>query len=480
MSTNVASRTACDVAVIGAGPAGLSAATLASEVGLDVVLLDEQERPGGQIYRRVEYRTAHVDRVTMLLGDDYRAGIGVVESLNRSNVHYAPNSTVWQALADGTVGVTQNGQASLLRARRIVIATGAMERPVPVPGWNLPGVLSAGAAQTLLKSASVVPSTPTVIAGSGPLALLVAVQLLKAGVPLRALLLTTSRIPSMDALRALLPALASYKELSKGLAWMRALRAAGIAIHHGVRQLAAEGGETLERVVFETSEGRRSIDASVLLLHEGVVPNVALTRAAGCRHKWDEQQLAWIPETDPWGATSLDRVAVAGDGQWIAGAKAAVPGGRLAALDAAYRLGRITQKERDERSRSDVKLLKKLGLIRPFLNLAFPPVLTRDLPRGETIVCRCEEITADELRRSIVKGLRDPNQIKSLTRCGMGQCQGRMCGTTVSRIIADETGKSVLDVGSYRPRIPVRPLPLEALASLQHAASESTVPVNDE
>lgn len=470
---NIADRAECELVVIGGGPAGLAAATLAAKLGLDTVILDEQETPGGQIYRAIERRTKQGDRIGPLLGPDYRSGLEVVDAFRRSEAVYVPGSAVWQVSADGTVGITQDGVASLLRAKRVILATGAMERPVPVAGWTLPGVMGAGAAQTLLKASGVVPSEPTVICGCGPLPLLVAAQLLEAKVPLKAVLITTPRMLSADALLELPRAISQLKDIMNGLSWMRRLRAEGVTVHHGVSAVEAHGTNTLEKVSFDMGGTRQSIDASVLLLHDGVVPNVQLSRSAGIRHSWDKSQLTWRPDADEWGATSQERLAVAGDGRQIFGAKAAVPLGKLAALDAAYKLGRISVQERDARAGELRKLLKLYTRIRPFLDRAFPPTLVKPLPTGDTVVCRCEEISASSLRSTIRDdGLTDPDQIKSLTRCGMGPCQGRMCGTTVGRIIAEELGQSVEKVGLYRPRIPVKPLSLGALAALRNALTE--------
>lgn len=468
----IADRAECELVVVGGGPAGLAAATLAAELNIGTVILDEQEAPGGQIYRSIERRSGQGDRVAPLLGPDFRSGLNLVQAFRRSGAIYAPASAVWQVTPDGSVGITQQGDASLLRGRHVILATGAMERPVPVPGWTLPGVMGAGAAQTLLKSSGIVPSESTVIAGCGPLPLLVAAQLLQAGVPLKAVLITTPRMLPAQAILQLPWALTQFSEIRKGLSWMRHLRAAGVAIHYGVSNVVAEGKDKLAAVSFSAKGKSVKIPASVLLLHDGVVPNVQLSRSAGCRHVWDEAQLTWRPEVDEWGATSQERISIAGDGQRILGAKAAVYLGRLAALDAARRLGRIGIEERDARAEEHRKLLKRLTRIRPFLDQAFPPSLVKALPAGDTIVCRCEEISAASLRQTIRDGLTDPNQIKSLTRCGMGPCQGRMCGTTVGRIIADELGRSVEQVGLYRPRIPVKPVTLGAWAALHNAVRD--------
>src|SRR5215470_3534362 len=175
-----------DLAIVGAGPAGMAAAALAGEVGLDTVLLDEQDGPGGQIYRGIERAAAPTP-----LGDDYLAGKPLAAALRASGVQYRPGTTVWHIDPDGTVSLTSNGVSDALVAKRILLATGAVERPVPIPGWTLPGVMTVGAAQILLKASNVVPEGRSVLAGQGPLVYLAALQLARAGAPPLAVLETT-------------------------------------------------------------------------------------------------------------------------------------------------------------------------------------------------------------------------------------------------------------------------------------------------
>ena len=182
------SRDGFDLLIIGAGPAGLSAAVLADELGLSVLLLDEQGEPGGQIYQAIE----SVDpKIAALLGADYRRGAALAEAFRRSGAQYRSGATVWRVDADGTVAYSRDGAARIVSARRVLLATGAQERPTPIPGWTLPGVMSAGGAQVLLKSAGIIPTGPVVVAGNGPLALLITSQLIAAGANIAALLETT-------------------------------------------------------------------------------------------------------------------------------------------------------------------------------------------------------------------------------------------------------------------------------------------------
>ena len=153
-----------ELAIIGAGPAGMAAAALADELGLETVLIDEQGSPGGQMYRAIERTEPGTP-----LGSDYLAGRPLVAALKASRVDYRPNATLWHVDPEGALFLETAGRAETLTARRILLATGALERPVPIPGWTLPGVMTAGASQVLLKSAGLVPEGRVVLAGQGPL-----------------------------------------------------------------------------------------------------------------------------------------------------------------------------------------------------------------------------------------------------------------------------------------------------------------------
>src|SRR5262249_21444990 len=179
-----------DVAVVGAGPAGLAAAGLWARMGLDCVLLDEQSHPRGQIYRSI---TASPLQTRTVLGEDYLRGEALARATMTSGVQYVPNATVWGLLREGEIALSVDGAARLIKSKRIILATGAMERPFPIPGWTLPGVMTAGGAQILLKSSAMLPEQRTVLAGCGPLIWLLAWQYLQAGARVEAVLDTTPR-----------------------------------------------------------------------------------------------------------------------------------------------------------------------------------------------------------------------------------------------------------------------------------------------
>ena len=464
-----------DVIIIGAGPAGLAAAAEASRHAVSVLVLDEQPTPGGQIYRNIEHNQTNDRDICDLLGPEYTNGGALADACRASSATYQPNATVWRIDPDGTVAYSVDGAARTVKGQKVILATGAMERPVPIPGWTLPGVMTAGAAQTLLKSSAMLPSGRIVIAGAGPLAMLIARQLIDAGADVAALLETTRKRDYLRNAATLPKALGGYEYLWRGLALRRSIRASGVPIYSGITELEARGDERLSSVRCQSGGQTLDFDIDTLLLHDGVVPNVQATRQVGCDHEWVETQRYWRPVRDDWGVTSIDTIIVAGDGGGIGGARVAEYQGQLAALGVAGQLKRISQAERDAAARPVRSALKSHLSIRPLLDGVFTPAFTAPADDG-TIVCRCEEVTAGDIRAAVAQGIMGPNQLKSFTRCGMGPCQGRNCGLTAAELIAESLGVTVPETGYFRLRPPIKPVTLGELAAMDLTGPNLTEP----
>ncbi len=452
-----------DLVVIGGGPAGLAAAAMAARAGLSTVLLDENPGVGGQIYRAITFSPVK-DRA--ILGEDYWAGADLAAEAQASGALIVNGATVWSLDPARLVGVSIAGQARLIQAGRVIIATGSLERPFPIPGWTLPGVMSAGGAQTALKAQGLVPNGRTVLAGGGPLLWLLAAQILRAGGKIDAILDT---MPRRNWLRAVahLPDFVLSPYFAKGLKLLREVRAKVRVIR--TDRLEAVGDDRLREVVFDVGDEERRMPADLLLLHQGVVPNVNLAMAAGLAHAWNDRQICFEPVLDEWFTSSVPGIAVAGDGAGTAGGTAAVERGRIAAIAAIRAL-------KPEAPLPDAQVirqkLQREEMGRPFLDWLNRPADAFRQPEGETIVCRCEEVTAKQVRDTADLGCEGPNQMKSFLRCGMGPCQGRLCGLTVTELIAAQRGTTAADVGYYRLRPPVKPITLAELASLPIAEAE--------
>ncbi|GLQ12506.1 FAD/NAD(P)-binding oxidoreductase [Devosia yakushimensis] len=454
-----------DLLVIGAGPAGMATAMMARSHDLDVMVIDEQPAPGGQIWRAVENGSDRDD----ILGAAYSEGRHVVEAFRDSGVHYQPETQLWKLEPGFSAFVSSGGKAEVIQAKSIVLATGAQERPVPFPGWTLPGVLTVGAAQILLKSATQFPKGPVWIAGSGPLPLLYAVQLLKAGGNLAGYLDTTPPGQLRLALRHLPRALLAIGDLLKGMAWLAKLSLSRTQIVRGVTELEAIGDGRVERLRYRTKRDlEATVPAAVLLVHEGVVPQLHTAMSVDCEMMWNAAQECFVPVVDSWGESSVPGLFIAGDGAGIAGAKAAILRGKLAGLRVAETLGRLG--EADSRARPIRRQLSREMAARPFLDAMFRPRPQVFAPSDDTIVCRCEEVTAGRVRALAGIGRPGPNKVKAASRVGMGPCQGRQCGYTVTRIIAEAQSETPSEVGYFHIRPPLKPVTIGEVASLAEDA----------
>ena len=453
-----------DLAIVGCGPAGMSAAVAAAEAGLAVVLLDDQPAPGGQIWRGVEAVAERGDLA--IFGADHAKGLAAVARFRAAAVDYRPMARVVgiEDAPDGDGGeimYVAAGAAYRLAARRVIIATGAYERPTPFTGWTLPGVMSLGAAQIALKMGDLTPEPPFVLAGQGPLLLLLAAQLAAAGAaPSLVLRLDDPSARRRALWSGLAAAVLAPGALAKGARWLAGLTGAV----GNVTAIEAEGDGRLERVRWRTANGEAGVaEAACLLVHDGVIPNAQLTRAMRLPHCFDVGAYAWRPDAARGTGLIMERrwAHVAGDCAGVKGWAAAAAMGRLAGAGAARSLGK-----RSPPSLSGFISLMRARALRPFLDRLYPPARAFRRPEDATLICRCEDVSAGEVRSAIALGAQGPNQLKAFTRAGMGACQGRMCASIVANVIADARGQTAQEIGLMRVRTPIFPITLEEMAGL--------------
>jgi len=456
-----------DLLIVGAGPAGMAAAVEAVTHGLTVALFDEGSNAGGQIYRNVSISPISDKKI---LGEDYFYGARLVADASSCGARVVTGATVWMVERHAetslfSVGVLQAGSAKLYSARGVLIATGALERPFPINGWTLPGVMTAGAAQSMLKASGAVPEGKVVLAGTGPLIYLLAAQFARGQVPVAALLDTTPYANLWKAF-AHLPGFLVSAYFRKGVGLLREV-GRSTRIIRGVTSLKATGSERLEAITFEVGARRRTIAADTMLLHQGVVPQVNLAMAAGCRHSWSAERLAFEPDLDQGCRSSVPGLFIAGDTGGIGGALAAEISGTIAALHFARDMGKVATSVCDLKARSLKDDMKKVLRGRSFIDAFYKPAEVFRMPADDVVVCRCEEVHAGEVRAAAVRGAQGPNQTKTFLRTGMGPCQGRLCGLTVTELMARTLDKTPNEIGYFHIRNPVKPITLGALAGLK-------------
>jgi len=449
------------VAVIGAGPAGMMAALTLAEKNIAVTLFDEQGSAGGQIYRHVAKLSQDE---AQQLGDDYAIGANLVRRFqalaSAEHLTHIYAATVWSVSEDNYIAWSVDGKSFSQSFDAIVLATGALERAMPIPGWTNPGVMTAGAAQILMKTGGFAPENAVLI-GSGPLLYLVATQMLKMGKKPLALLETQS---AMDYCRAALklrpsPVVLSY--MLKGWSMLRKLSQAGVARHTAVSDVKIDSTDNKHRITYSRKGKQHHIEAGMVLLHAGVQPNIQLSQSLGLAHQWNAENHCWEPEIDAMGRTSKAHIYIAGDGGGVLGADAAKRSGQLAAMALMLDQGLPVDAAAIAYTITDHRRYRS---IRGFLDTLYAPKSWFQLPEDDTIICRCEEVTAGTVRDAVHLGCLGPNQLKAFSRCGMGNCQGRYCGHTVVNLIADARQLAPQDVGYYRIRSPIKPVTLEEIA----------------
>jgi glycine/D-amino acid oxidase-like deaminating enzyme len=447
-----------DILVVGAGPAGLAAAIAAAEAGAEVVLLDERTATGGQYTKPVggALRDAMPDA-------RFRQGILARERAVRAGVKVETEALVWGAFAPDEIAVLLRGTAVTFRPRRLILATGAHDRPVPIPGWTLPGVLTTGGLQTLVRTQLVCPGERVLLAGTGPLNLQVACELVARGVKPVAVL-DSAPPPWSAAWGDIFRMLKAAPDLmAEGARMLWALRRAGVPVLWSTPLLRLTGSDWVETAVLP----HRTIPVDVVALNAGFQPEVGLARALGVPYRFVNSGLGHLAtQADEDGRTALGSVFAVGDGAVLGGARVAAARGRLAGLAAARDLDHTAPEDIGTR-----KALRRALAFQDALWRAFPlPPVDPGSIADETIVCRCEEVTAGTLRAELEAGLRSLAALKKATRAGMGRCQGRFCAATVARLCP---GAAEPD-DFAAPRAPVRPVPA---APLMHEAPEFQAPL---
>ena len=449
-----------DIIVIGSGPAGISTSLTAYELGLNVLVIDEQSQVGGQIYKSI---AENLDGKKGFLGKDYLKGKHLYERFISSGIEHWLETSVWQITENKEVCFKRNGLTGTIKSKFIVICGGAYERAMPITGWTLPGVMTVGAAQTLLKSFSV-GADNCVFVGCGPLLYLTVYQYLKAGFKVKAVL-DTSRLKQIYfSIPYFFPALINFNLLWQGLRWIKYI-SKHTKVYRRVKNLSILGKEKAQGIEITLSnEESLKIDTQNIFLHQGIIPNTNLTMATGIKHHWSQFQYCWHPTLSLTGESSINGIYVAGDNGAIGGVNASLTSGRIVALDIGKKLKKTTN---FSKLFVWLQFLKDKSL-QPFLDILFQLDTKFLVPNNNNeIVCRCENVNKSEIENSIKLGISGLNQLKSYCRAGMGNCQGRLCGLTVQTIIALRQNKNLDEVGYFRLRPPTKPITIKELSSLE-------------
>jgi thioredoxin reductase/bacterioferritin-associated ferredoxin len=467
---------AYDLIVIGAGPAGASAALAASRAGMRTVLVDEAEAAGGQVYRAPPRGGG---RIKARRSADEQAGADLRATLAASSVETRFGQRVWMITPGFRVDVCGAQGADFVTAPRLIAATGAHERVTPFPGWTHPGVIGLAAATILLKSQGMLPGRRTVVAGCGPLLAAVAAKIIEGGGEVAALVDLASRTDWL----ARLPALASRPALLRqGASWALKIGRSRTPLYFRHAIASAEGEDGVRAVTIRPvdAEGRpvpgptHRIDCDALAVGHGLVPGSEIPKLLRAEHLFDHAARVWRPKLNADGRTSIEGLYACGDGAGVAGALPSTLAGARSGLAAALGAGALRREAFDAAIDGLAREQASAARFSDAMNhMMRPRTGLIDAIEPDTIVCRCEDVRRAEIEAAIRSGAREMNQLKHFTRCGMGPCQGRMCGETVAEILGAHVGRE--QAGYWTGRPPLRPVPISAVLG-DFAYSDIPVP----
>lgn len=448
-----------ELVVVGAGPAGLSAAIAARKAGADVLVLDERSAAGGQYFKQVS--------VSEGISPDaqHREGAALIAEARSLGVEIVNDATVWGAFEPLELAVTVGGGTLRVLPQKLILATGAYERGRQFPGWTLPGVMTTGAAQTLWRTARRIPGKRVLIAGNGPLNLQLAYELIEGGAEIVALSELGKGPNFASTMNVFSMAANAPKLVADGVRYQARLLAKRVPFLPLSELVSVTGDRDGLHARLKGADGsERQFIADAICLGYGFEPSSELLRVLGARHDFDAERGYLVPQRSATGETSVSGVYAVGDCTGIGGARIALAEGILIGLAASQSLGKSTDKLASvgAAARSALDRHRRFQTALWSMYQAPPQAVAGMSP--ETTVCRCESVTAGQLQDALGAGCASIGDLKRMTRAGMGRCQGRYCGALLNTAIAEAQGRVPHEYSGFAPRVPVKPLDIETLA----------------
>ncbi|MGI9413916.1 MAG: FAD-dependent oxidoreductase [Hyphomicrobiales bacterium] len=456
-----------DVLVVGGGAGGLTAAACAAEAGARVVLVDERPVPGGQYFKQP---LAIPDLPRHILNDrQFLGGHALIERARHAGVQFLKGE-VWAAFDPLEIHIHGARGSRIARPGQLIVATGAYERGLPVPGWTLPGVMTTGAAQTLLRSYRVLAGQRVLVAGNGPLNLQVAAELVEAGAAVMGVAELAAR-PSVRSPVALWRMAANAPDLAlRGFGYLRRLKRARVPVYYGHVLARVDEANGALRAAIRSRNGDEvglapSFEVDTVLMGYGFLPSNEILRLMGCAHEYDAARGSLVTVRDTSCRTTVEGVYGVGDCCGLGGARAAEAEGVLAGLSAAEEAGQLLSPALVRQRRKAQGSLQRQRRFQSGLWSVFDadrPGLA--LATARTVVCRCEEVTLGQIDALIDGGTQSMAEIKRCTRLGMGRCQGRYCVPLLAELLHARFGHGLDEYALFAPRPPVKPVPLGLVA----------------
>ncbi len=452
-----------DVVIIGAGPAGMSAASILAEHSVKTLLIDENGHLGGQLWRGLteqpdssfRFINSSNNKINLLAATGYRNG----------SLHIHETACVLGVFPENYILLSSKEEGIIeIKAGNIIFATGAREKVRPFEGWTLPGVMTVGAVQILLKNHHVLAASEMLINGAGPLMYLLAGNVLSRNGKITALLDRSSFTSLLGTTRVMGGQLG---KLGQGFSSLGYLIKSRLLPKYSRQIVRAESkGDRIEATTVEISSDGTIVNGSsqryktqLIAMTNGFVGNIELPQVAGCELDYSSDKGGWFVTVDSSMETSVSTIFAAGEITGIAGGDKAVVEGQLAALSVLHQLERLSETDFGRRQKALLTKRKQYQRFGTYLNRQWRiPAKEWETIADDTIICRCEDITIGKLRSWIKAGFTTSNVLKKATRCSMGNCQGRTCGPLIYDILA-----ACVPAGETKPfsvRMPIKPVPL--------------------
>jgi D-hydroxyproline dehydrogenase subunit alpha len=468
--SNESQKSKYNIVIIGSGFSGIVAADILADYNLNILLVDENFHIGGQLLRKIP----------TLLGDlssfhpDYvkKIGFKFVESVKQRKITILNKTCV--------VGIYPDNRLMLEVERKEIIevsydillfATGARERFLPFKGWTLPGVFSTGMVQVLIKSSGVLPAKKMLVGGSGLFLFSVAYEFLKNKGKVIAVLEQSGMLDKIKMVPALFH---QWSKAAEGAKFLSRIYLSGVPVRYGRKIIEARGNDCVEEVVTgKVDENGKLIEGSekiyktdALAVGYGFVPNIEGPQLAGCDLEFSSSKGGWIVKVNDLLETSVPNVLAAGEITGVGGGLKSINEGKIAALTILKKLVKISEYDFNSEFKKLYSEHKHHMQFVHFFNSLYqiPQNAFLNIP-DDTIVCRCEDLTMGDIKKSIAAGYKTPKALKTGTRVSMGNCQGRTCGPVVYDILAAFTNQSPGETGLFHSRPPLKPISIEALAN---------------
>ena len=430
--------------VIGAGPGGIQAAITASELGLKVTLIDSQASAGGQYFKQIPQEfnihetSYHQEQASKLFGQLKNSTVKFLDRTLVWGIFHNPKSNLWHLTLQG------ENCPSRIETAFVIIATGAYDRSIPFPGWDLPGVITAGSAQIMIKNQGVLPGKRVIVSGTGPLQLAATSNLIEAGAKVLSVLecnqnLFFRGIPHLPSIWG------QWRRLKEGFQYAKNLIKTKTPYRIGWSVIKADGNDKVEEVTFGKLDREgypipksfQNIAVESIVVGYGLTPSTEFFRLLDVEMLYSKAEGIFLPKRNDFFQTSAPGIYAVGDCAGIGGANLAMLEGKIAAIDVAIQSGKTNSITVETTLiQIDKKLKREQSFARMLGEIFSLPEGLFSLARTDTIICRCEQISLAEVKEAISFGAQSVTDIKNITRSGMGNCQGRTCGSILTQLLA--------------------------------------------